>query len=45
VDCEHLIVDLESRPVTALETLTYAHWFKCLMCGVKACVIEHVLVP
>lgn len=45
MDCEHLVVDLTSRPVDTIDTITYAHWFKCLMCNVKACVIEHVAVP
>jgi hypothetical protein len=45
VDCEHPIVDLESRPVTALDTITYAHWFKCQFCRVKAVVVEHVAIP
>ena len=44
MDCEHMIIDLESR-VVSVPTLTYAHWFKCLMCHTKACVIEHVVVP
>lgn len=45
VDCDHLIVDLESRPVTAIDDQTYVHWFTCLMCKVKACIVDRVAVP
>ena len=45
MDCEHPIVDLKSRPVTALDTITYTHWFTCGICHVKAVIVEHVAVP
>lgn len=45
MDCEHPIVDLTAELVTGLEPLT-AHWFKCLLCGIRACVVaEPITVP
>ena len=40
MDCEHMEIELDSQPITDLATLTYAHWFTCTRCRLKACVVH-----
>ena len=41
MECEHLVVELETRVVPITDPTT-ANWFTCMMCDTKAVVIERL---
>ena len=41
MECEHLVVELETRVVQITDPTT-ANWFTCTTCGTKAVIIERL---
>lgn len=42
-ECEHPIVDLETKPLTGLKNVvSNAHWFRCVICRRSAVIFERV---